>query len=369
MGCQQPSSPQVERSRRWQQVKRKGWLLLLPLLLSRACTVLQLGCLLCPVSCFVAPRSQLVAPVAVWAWHASSKMAPALCRVLMHHPFLAPSSLPDTLLWTHHDTGGESSELSSPSPMSRMGSARAAAAAAAAAVAASAGHASYQDGWRGAGDGSGDVPHPASPTRPFPPPAATPAATAAAAAAAAAVMGGTSQGDEWPQGAGGSGSGESASFAQGGGGLRAGSARVRSARPGSGFAPIGGSFAGPSTTHAGSSGSSSGGGGLASGNPAVSGPSASAGMWAQRVGQGGVQGAGEEGPSGLSGALEAAAAANSARPQGAPPGGTRMVQSARPVTRGGEIDPSVWRDYINVQVGSLQEIGDFEGRSTRPSTP
>jgi hypothetical protein len=51
------------------------------------------------------------------------------------------------------------------------------------------------------------------------------------------------------------------------------------------------------------------------------------------------------------GAISAAAALSLMRPQGPSPGGTRMVQSARPVTRSGlEIDPSVWKNKINVQL-------------------
>jgi hypothetical protein len=51
------------------------------------------------------------------------------------------------------------------------------------------------------------------------------------------------------------------------------------------------------------------------------------------------------------GAITAAAALSLMRPQGPTPGGNRQVQSARPVTRAGlEIDPSVWKNKINVQL-------------------
>jgi hypothetical protein len=55
--------------------------------------------------------------------------------------------------------------------------------------------------------------------------------------------------------------------------------------------------------------------------------------WAQRI---------ASGNRGIQGALEVSAAVNTTRPQGAPPGGSRMVQSARPFLRDGPaIDPSV----------------------------
>lgn len=64
-------------------------------------------------------------------------------------------------------------------------------------------------------------------------------------------------------------------------------------------------------------------------------------MWASRI---------ASAKQGIRQALQVSAAVNTARPQGAPPGGTRMVQSARPFDRDGpEIDPTVWREKISVQ--------------------
>ncbi len=64
--------------------------------------------------------------------------------------------------------------------------------------------------------------------------------------------------------------------------------------------------------------------------------------------------------------VAAAAAAALVRPTGPTPGGTRLVQSARPATRdGAPVDPSVWRDRIAAQVRFLTHMPTYTFRFAR----